>query len=488
VQGVIHFFAADGNWWGPSRVVEGAINEFPAWSFLLGDAHPHYLNLGFVPFAILVGVGIVRSAKSRVEQIAEALVGALVALAWVFNTNAWETPVVIGLLLSAAAVALLCRAFQPSQMPWSIDHQGRQRLLVLVAVAIPLVVSLALSVQNIQSPNMPLKFVAAPVTRTPLNELMLHWGVPFGMIAIGLVAVLSRWFVIGVVVLFVIAWTSQMSWLFILLLIGLGAAQLLKTIRLRPGEASSPVPFFQELFWGVIGLSGLVFILIPEFLYFDDSYGPEIDRMNTIFKFYSASWFMVHCYAFWLLSRVAAKFQLPQLRGTIIVFLIVMCGFFLRTVDLRKSKDPSIQPASQGLSELDRKYSGAGKTIQELERLPRGAVLEAQGGAYSLTTHVATLSGNPSYLGWANHVGLLARNDEERKELTRRQEVTTTLYNSTDCNETASILEREQIRYLVLGPLERAAFPGITPDRYGCLQLATGNGEYLIFSNERRVG
>ncbi len=52
IAGFINGITGDSNWWGPSRVIAGAINEFPAWSFLLGDAHPHYLNLGLFPWAI----------------------------------------------------------------------------------------------------------------------------------------------------------------------------------------------------------------------------------------------------------------------------------------------------------------------------------------------------------------------------------------------------------------------------------------------------
>jgi YYY domain-containing protein len=39
------------NYWDPSRVVGFTINEFPYWSFLFADLHPHMINL---PFTVLV--------------------------------------------------------------------------------------------------------------------------------------------------------------------------------------------------------------------------------------------------------------------------------------------------------------------------------------------------------------------------------------------------------------------------------------------------
>jgi YYY domain-containing protein len=39
------------NYWSPSRVVGYTINEFPYWSFLFADLHPHMMN---IPFTLLV--------------------------------------------------------------------------------------------------------------------------------------------------------------------------------------------------------------------------------------------------------------------------------------------------------------------------------------------------------------------------------------------------------------------------------------------------
>ncbi|MDE2836213.1 MAG: DUF2298 domain-containing protein, partial [Chloroflexota bacterium] len=43
-------------WWRASRVVPNGITEFPAFSFLLGDMHPHVMSIGFV--LLIVGVAV----------------------------------------------------------------------------------------------------------------------------------------------------------------------------------------------------------------------------------------------------------------------------------------------------------------------------------------------------------------------------------------------------------------------------------------------
>ena len=42
----------DYDWFAPSRVVPGTINEFPWFSFLLGDLHAHVLALPFTLLAL----------------------------------------------------------------------------------------------------------------------------------------------------------------------------------------------------------------------------------------------------------------------------------------------------------------------------------------------------------------------------------------------------------------------------------------------------
>ena len=42
----------DYDWFAPSRVIDGTINEFPWFSFLLGDLHAHVLALPFTVVAL----------------------------------------------------------------------------------------------------------------------------------------------------------------------------------------------------------------------------------------------------------------------------------------------------------------------------------------------------------------------------------------------------------------------------------------------------
>ncbi|CAN5784954.1 hypothetical protein BH23CHL4_BH23CHL4_06610 [soil metagenome] len=48
--------------WTPSRIIDGTINEFPYFSFLFADLHPHMIAIPFSTAALLVGLGILTSS------------------------------------------------------------------------------------------------------------------------------------------------------------------------------------------------------------------------------------------------------------------------------------------------------------------------------------------------------------------------------------------------------------------------------------------
>ena len=93
------------DYWRSSRIIPFTINEFPFWSFLFADLHPHVMNM---PITVLM-LGIIAlffCSDSKYETSLHAL--PLYALAaFVFGTlacvNPWDMPV-YALLLGAALV------------------------------------------------------------------------------------------------------------------------------------------------------------------------------------------------------------------------------------------------------------------------------------------------------------------------------------------------------------------------------------------------
>jgi YYY domain-containing protein len=135
---------ADFDFWGPSRIIRGTINEFPFWSFLFADFHPHLidmpftlaaaglsLNLAFAGHYLLArpGGGLVNRFKSALGWLwGQGWSGALsfgvlaVILGTLFATNSWDFPTFLGIAGGAVVVALLLGTVRARQ----VDSSGAE--------------------------------------------------------------------------------------------------------------------------------------------------------------------------------------------------------------------------------------------------------------------------------------------------------------------------------------------------------------------------
>lgn len=100
------------DFWGPSRVIPNTINEFPYWSFLFADLHPHLIGIPFGVFflalvlVLFYDLADVQEARFRLtwrRGLALLLVFALM-LGTLASVNLWELPTYFGLGVLALIV------------------------------------------------------------------------------------------------------------------------------------------------------------------------------------------------------------------------------------------------------------------------------------------------------------------------------------------------------------------------------------------------
>lgn len=492
LAGVIAAFTKDENWWGPSRVIAGAINEFPAWSFLLGDLHPHFANLGLIPYLICVFLAIYASPsklylRMPVERVLLLLGLLIVPPLWIRNSNAWELPIwavivvvyaAAHLIFTKARILMLRRRVWPAWRSFmTMPNLFYLGLLFWIAL------SLIWSLPKIPAGDNPIHWVKAPIANSRTFELLRHWGIALFLIGTCNIILFRE----GALRLFAFAAIAG-SLLFddasvlLVILFGLATLRVIESYQLASGVAVKNLDT-PSLICELLGLCGLLLVIFPEVAFVDDPYGGENERMNTIFKFYTCAWFMLHVYGFWLLARVLGKFYwLHEVGyGRYVVQLVVLVSLFYftaRTVILRRTGEQTVAPRAEGLSEVERRFPGSAALIKELRRLPPGVVLEAQGNAYDYTTFVSTLANQQAYLGWANHVNLITK---EVAEVSRREQFTEDWYKNSNCQEKKAALAREGIQYVVFGSLERKRYGANRLEWFACLKKLAEYKDYLLF-------
>ena len=94
------------DWFSVSRVIPDTINEFPSFSFTLGDLHAHLLAIPFtllaLAFALQVALDGPRGDLAW-RAVAEALTAGL-AVGALYAINSWSYPLAAGLLIAAVVI------------------------------------------------------------------------------------------------------------------------------------------------------------------------------------------------------------------------------------------------------------------------------------------------------------------------------------------------------------------------------------------------
>ncbi|MFB6163147.1 MAG: DUF2298 domain-containing protein [Halococcoides sp.] len=137
------------SYWTASRVIEGTINEFPLFAWLNGDMHAHMMGTPFLLLGATLLFGYYRMPAEKVWRRRTLLFAGVPAVGAIVSvTNTWSVPTVCGLTLLTVAFApsdpttLFPERVRPSTRTWI----GREISRLVVAIATAAVVGLTIVV------------------------------------------------------------------------------------------------------------------------------------------------------------------------------------------------------------------------------------------------------------------------------------------------------------------------------------------------------
>ncbi len=513
-------------WWRGSRVIDSlgpqgasldyTITEFPFFSFLLGDLHPHFMSIPFillfVTFSlnfflmpVYIGARWVRDNPGRVF-VSALLLGALAfinvwdivpfAVLWaallIFKAVRQEEgswPRVFSLVWCPIAVTLFFAILMYLPYYLSMDSQASGMLPVgeigtrpihfliiwglFLVILIPFLVRQIHSVLSVFSDNTTVLCPNCGIENAAQSNLCADCGTvveslkeqfwPRAVIVLGLIFLpFFIW----------MAWQlgwSTLTWsttplvvvlerfLNIMPLVFLLFIALYSLIRYVESGASPALVFALAL----ISLAMLL-ILGPEFLRVDDLFH---NRMNTIFKVYYQAWILLaiaSAFGLYFLGSMKTpshRFLRLGMRGWWGLIGIVFIASLYYPVEAAFTKSGQFGGDTNldGLAYIARISPGEYAAIRWLQDNGKEGegVLEAIGNSWSSFSRVSSSTGLPTVLGWPWHEHQW---HGSREPFEGREEDVRTIYETLDTSEALRLLDKYDIQYVVIGLRERASY------------------------------
>jgi len=489
-----------GWWWDWSRVVKDTapdgryqetITEFPIFSFVLGDNHPHVMGLPLAMLALSLALAALCPAQvhSAPTQSVAGFALTAVTLGGLAFMNTWDWPIysllfvvasVLGsrrlfpaLARSAGALALGYVLYLPWQLTFASQASGiginlfnGTRLTHLGLLFAPFLIA-ALGFLGWAT-----RAMRAPAGRVlgsalGLAGLTIAAGIA-GAAAVGLLspqgrALIAEWQSSGSALGYPSALVTQRlverataPWT-ILLLAGIaawGAVMIVHGWREAGGPLSASDRFALMLL-----AAGALLALAVEFAFVRDLFGT---RMNTVFKFYYQAWTLwAVAGGYAILRLLSAPGIANRALGAAALCAVALGLIYPPMAIYARSNGFREAPTLDGATYLQAQRPEDAALIAWLNANAQGAprVLEAPPdgafSAYAYESRIATFTGLPTVLGWGGHQHQWRGRTDLQAE---RFPLVEQLYNTPDSTEARALLRQFEITYVVVGQVEQARF------------------------------
>ena len=519
------------DFWRPSRMMPPTISitEFPNFSFLFADLHAHMMAL---PFEVLV-IGLAaalamgpRGDRTSVREWGLVVLLALVAgsLRWI---NSWDYPPY--LLIGLAAVVISERRLEggAANASW--------RIVLKAAILVGL--SFLFFQPFLSNYLTPVSGLDSTPETTPPHQYLAHFGVFAAVIGVWLLYLLARtwrnsvgslgglfraprdqaaskrqfssqlWFsvaigVIGVVVIAAAGLASRGQSLIAVLLPALVIVSYLAIREFRLQRPDGGLRLFLLMLIGLgLGLSMAVELV---------RISGDIQRMNTVFKFYLHVWVvfaLVASFASWhlffilwrpakprsllgSLTRGAGRLSFVALLLAAMIYPVLATGVRIddRFVDLPPTLNGEafLRTAfyNDKDTEIDLSQNLAG--IEWLRRNVQGTptIVEGRTDLYRWGSRFSIYTGLPTVLGWDWHQ--IQQRGELGTQVGERAQQVEAFYADPDVGQALRFILQYNVEYVIVGKVEELYYPSEGLAKFesglnGALQVVYSNPDLTIY-------
>lgn len=477
--------------------IDYTIQEFPFFSFILGDLHPH---MAVIPFALLftgLALNFFRADLPNIlstNYLAYAGLGVMaLSLGGLAFTNMWDLPTYAALLV---VIAGLKAYYEHSRQQSNDEGEGEGETLgarIIDATAISftvIAVAILLYLPYYMGFSASVSGIGAVVTPTRYAHTFIVWGAPLALVAPFVIAsfwqtvVSPDWRGMTLIALLVslgpfVVWlvlrlqsadpvgspeSRLVHILPLVVLIGMSAWSALHEVKSRGPSGKA--------FALVLATFGLLLIMGPELLFVDDSFDTPSQRMNTVFKLYYQAWILLasaggFALYFWVSSRPSLNGwgrALSTLWAIAAVALLSGSLYYTAAAFVSKSQDSTQAVTLNGLAFVEESEPAEYGAIHYIKNnLPRDtAILEGVGEWFN-SGLISRSTGIPTVYNWPGHQ-LQWRGPSP--EFVQREQDVATIYQATDFEEVRELLAKYDLEYVYIGPRERNKYGGPGLDKF----------------------
>ncbi len=496
---------------------EEVIDEFPFFSYLLGDLHPHVLAMPFVILTLALlfhfFIKLKEENKFFIYQWYRdwEMAFAVLLLGGLSFLNTWNFPIYVGLFSAVFAYHYYLNVGWKREIIYQFIINGITLGIVGIGLYLPFYLGFSSQAGGVLPSLsyftrgvifwvmfMPLLLpIYIWLIRVNFTEIKNNWrnGLKFSLILLGGLSLVALFLAIVLLVIPGMVpvtptvsgepslWEklNQASGLLIskhgetrstnlivqslvrrilspgTIITLFGLVFLVWITFKRPSKEKSGLNLVlnEGVFVGIMVFMGTGLTIFPEFMYLRDQFGT---RMNTIFKFYFETWILWGLAASYATAIIFQnKNKLNWILKTSVVFTLLLSFIYPVFMTFHRANNfrnsENWTLDGNRFRELYQPFDYAGS--EWLRTAERGVIAEAVGGSYSGYARMATVSGQQNVLGWVGHEYQWRGGGVE---VGSREGDLRRLYETNQWEEALDVILTYHIRYIVIGSYENTTY------------------------------
>lgn len=428
--------------WASTRVIPNTINEFPYFSFIFGDLHPHVISIPFQLLVLTLLLNIYKSTdkginiygETRIHVLAGIIISAL-SIGVLFPMNAWDYPTYLALFITI----VLIQQYRTARI--------RDALIPIISVVIMSVILFVPFYMDFHGTGV--SEIGISHQKTLLINFIEIFALFLFLIFSSLFSHLDldRRYVIALIPITILSLLFFQILIIIIPLIVLCLYLFHKDTK-------------NNQFVLALVLVGSLLAVFCEIFYLDDRLGVPNERMNTVFKLYLQIWILWGVAAGYCLYDLSSKHLISRKRTiwtVLFCILIASCCIYPFTATYTKMNIDHNPASLDGIAYLNRSDRGDYSAISWIRRNITGTpvIIEAPGRCYTTDSRVSAFTGLPTVIGWEGHEVMWRGSYEDVRV---RAEDVDKIYSTGNINTAIGLLNKYNVSYVYIGAAERARY------------------------------